>query len=177
MRKASVTKELAQALQKAFTLQGVLARHSATAHPSSVPNTEEDHENEARPNDQNISSGVNAGGDNDHDGERPGWVLSSGGLQKEQKAVPPMDKDRGWDFRILKNGVIEHFRSPDGRIAVRETGDKIQILDEDHDALALALDRALERFGTHLHFDGNQAGAKTLVDIIVTRDLRFDLYR
>ena len=57
-------------------------------------------------------------------------------------------------------------------MAVRETADKIQILDEDHDSLALALDRALERFGTYLHFDGNQAGARVLVDIIVTRDLR-----
>ena len=38
--------------------------------------------------------------------------------------------------------------------------------------MALALDRALERFGTHLHFDGNQAGARILVDIVVTRDLR-----
>ena len=58
VRKASVSKELAQALQKAFTLQDVLARHSA--HQSSVPSTEEDHddaserENEARANDQNI---------------------------------------------------------------------------------------------------------------------------
>ncbi len=43
---------------------------------------------------------------------------------------------------------------------VRETGDKIQILDQDHDSLALALERALERFGTYLHFDGNQAGAR-----------------
>ena len=37
---------------------------------------------------------------------------------------------------------------------------------------ALALERALERFGTYLHFDGNQAGARTLIDIVVTHDLR-----
>jgi len=57
-------------------------------------------------------------------------------------------------------------------VAVRETGDKIQILDQNHDSLAIALERALERFGTYLHFDGNQAGARTLVDIVVTHDLR-----
>ena len=90
----------------------------------------------------------------------------------KQKAVPPINKDRGWDFRIGKNSVIEHFRNSDGRVAVRETGDKIHILDQDYDALALALDRAVERFGTYLHFDGNQAGARILVDIVVTRDLR-----
>jgi conjugative element/phage-associated large polyvalent protein len=104
--------------------------------------------------------------------QEPGWVLSSADLQKQQKAVPPIDKDRGWDFRVGKNGVIEHFRIEDGSVAVRETGDKIQILDQDHDALAFALERALERFGTYLHFDGNQAGARTLVDIVVTHDLR-----
>jgi hypothetical protein len=38
--------------------------------------------------------------------------------------------------------------------------------------MALALERALERFGTYLNFDGNQAGARTLVDIVVTHDLR-----
>src|SRR6202011_2675506 len=91
--------------------------------------------------------------------------------QKEQKTFPPIDKDprSQWDFRIGKNGVIEHFRSEDGRVAVRETGDKIEILDQDHDSLALALERAVERFGGYLHFDGNQAGARTLVDIVVTR--------
>jgi hypothetical protein len=88
--------------------------------------------------------------------------------------VPQPEKDprSQWDFQIGKNGVIEHFRTQDGRVAVRETGDKIQILDQDHDSLALALERALERFGTYLHFDGNQAGARTLVDIVVTHDLR-----
>src|SRR6266436_6026553 len=106
--------------------------------------------------------------------QEPGWVLSSWDLQKEQKPVPQPEKDprSQWDFRIGKNGVIEHFRSSDGRVAVRETGDKIEILDQDHDSLALALERALERFGTYLHFDGNQAGARTLVDIVVTHDLR-----
>ena len=59
----------------------------------------------------------------------------------------------------------------DGRVAVRETGDKIEILDQDHDSLELALERAVERFGGYLHFDGNQAGARTLVDIVVTHDL------
>jgi phage/plasmid primase-like uncharacterized protein len=105
--------------------------------------------------------------------QEPGWVLSSGDPQKEQKTFPPSDKDprSRWDFRIGKNGVIEHFRTEDGRVAVRETGDKIEILDQDHDSLALALERAVERFGGYLHFDGNQAGARTLVDIVVTHDL------
>src|SRR5438132_1379429 len=176
VRKGLVAKELGQALQKAFALQDVLARHLASAHQSSVPSTEEEHddafdrENEARASDQNISSGVN----NDQDDEEPGWVLSSGDLQKEQKPVLAIEKDprSQWDFQIGKNGVIEHFRSSDGRVAVRETWDKIQILDQDHDSLALALERAFERFGTYLHFDGNQAGARTLVDIVVTHDLR-----
>src|SRR6266436_3574772 len=176
VRKGLVAKELGQALQKAFALQDVLARHLASAHQSSVSSTEEEHddafdwENEVQANDQNISSGVN----NDQDHEDPGWALSSADLQKEQKPVPAIEKDprSQWDFRIGKNGVIEHFRTQDGRVAVRETGDKIQILDQDHDSLALALERALERFGTYLHFDGNQAGARTLVDIVVTHDLR-----
>jgi hypothetical protein len=99
-------------------------------------------------------------------------VLSSGSLKEEQTIVPPVDKERGWDFRIGKNGVIEHVRTADGRVAVRETGDKIRILEQDHDSLALGLERALERFGTHLHFDGDHAGARILVDIVVTRDLR-----
>jgi hypothetical protein len=101
-------------------------------------------------------------------------VLSSGDLQKEQKPVPQPEKDprSQWDFRIGKNDVIEHFRSSDGRVAVRETGDKIQIIDQDHDSMALALARALECFGTYLNFDGNQAGAQTLVDIVVTHDLQ-----
>jgi hypothetical protein len=100
-------------------------------------------------------------------------VFSSGSLKEEQTVVPPIDKDRRsqWDFRIGKNGVIEHFRTEDGRVAVRETGDKIEILDQDHDSLELALERAVERFGGYLHFDGNQAGAQTLVDIVVTHDL------
>src|SRR6266403_1988770 len=176
LRKGLVAKELGQALQKAFALQDILARHLASAHQSSVPTTEEEHdaafdrENEVRANDQNIPSGVN----NDQDDEEPGWVVSSGDLQKEQKPVPAIEKDprSQWDFQIGKNGVIEHFRSSDGRVAVRETGDKIQIIDQDHDSLALALERALERFGTYLHFEGNQAGARTLVDIVVTHDLR-----
>jgi hypothetical protein len=94
-----------------------------------------DLENEARANDQNISSGVN----NDQDDEEPGWVVASGDLQKEQKPVPAIEKDprSQWDFRIGKTGVIEHFRTQDGRVGVRETGDKIQIVDQDHDSLAL----------------------------------------
>jgi hypothetical protein len=70
--------------------------------------------------------------------------------------------------------VIEHFRTEDGRVAVRETGDKIKILDQDHDSVALALERAVERFGGYLHFDGNQAGTRNLVDIVVTHDLADD---
>src|SRR4029077_3277511 len=64
VRKGLVSKELEQALQKAFALQEVLARHLASAHQSSVPSTEEEHDdafdrnNEAPGNDQNISSGV-----------------------------------------------------------------------------------------------------------------------
>src|SRR5258707_10717879 len=80
----------------------------------------------------------------------PGWVLSSGDLQKEQKPVPQPEKDprSQWDFRIGKNGVIEHFRSSDGRVAVRETGEKIQIIEQDDDSMALALEPARGRFGT-----------------------------
>ena len=171
VRKGLVAKELEQALQKAFALQDV--------HQSSVPGTGEDHgdafdrEHEARANDQNISSGVNTAGDYDEEETQAALVLSSGDPQKEQKTFPPIDKDprSQWDFRIGKNGVIEHFRSEDGRVAVRETGDKIEILDQDHDSLELALERAVERFGGYLHFDGNQAGARTLVDIVVTHDL------
>jgi hypothetical protein len=33
------------------------------------------------------------------------------------------------------------------------------------------MERALERFGTYVHFDGNEAGARTLVEIVATRDL------
>ena len=172
VRKGLVAKELEQALQKAFALQDV--------HQSSVPGTGEDHgdafdrENEARANDQNISSGVTVQNEQeiffslgkngvneyvrtadgrfvlregdeklrilneDHQGatpekniagntatpeearvdsgeaeQEPGWVLSSGDPQEEQKTFPPIDKDprSQWDFRIGKNGVIEHFRS------------------------------------------------------------------
>jgi conjugative relaxase-like TrwC/TraI family protein len=157
-RKDLVAKELEQALQKAFALQ--------STHQSSVSGTGEDHGN-----DQNISSGVNTAGDHDEE-ETPAWSLSSGDPQKEQK-MPPIDKDprSQWDFRIGKNGVIEHFRSSDGRVAVRESDDKIDILGQDHDSLELALERAVERFGGYLHFDGNQAGARTLVDIVLTHDL------
>jgi hypothetical protein len=103
--------------------------------------------------------------------EEPAWVLSSGDLKEERKAVPQPEKDprSQWDFRIGKNGVIEYFRSSDGRVSVCETGDKIQIIDQDHDSMALALERALERFGTYLDFDGNQA--RTLIDIVITHDL------
>ena len=159
MRKGLVAKELEQALQKAFALQDV--------HQPSVSGTGEDYDN-----DQNISSGVNIAGDHDEE-ETPAWSLSSGDPQKEQETVPPIDKDprSQWDFRIGKNGVIEHFRTEDGRVAVRETGDKIEILDQDDDSMERALERAQERFGSHLHFDGNQAGARTLVNIVVTHDL------
>jgi hypothetical protein len=172
VRKGLVAKELEQALQKAFALQDV--------HQSSVPGTGEDHgdafdrENDAQANDQNVSSGVNTAGHYDDEQEtQTALVLSSGDPQKEQKTFPPIDKDprSQWDFRIGKNGVIEHFRTEDGRVAVRETGDKIEILDQDHDSLELALERAVERFGGYLRFDGNQAGARTLVDIVVTHDL------
>jgi hypothetical protein len=61
--------------------------------------------------------------DSDESEQEPGWVFSSGSLKEQQTIVPPVDKDRGWDFRILKNGVIEHFRTEDGRVVVRETGD------------------------------------------------------
>src|SRR5258708_37440535 len=102
-----------------------------------------------------MSSGVN----NDQDDEEPGWVFSSGDLQQEQKPVPQPEKDprSQWDFRIGKNGVIEHFRTQDGRVAVRETGDKIQIIEQGHDSFALALERVLVGFGTYLRFDWNQA--------------------
>jgi hypothetical protein len=105
--------------------------------------------------------------------QEPTWVLSPGELKEEQKAVPQPEKNprSQWDFRIGKNGVIEHFRTEDGRVVVRESGDKIEILDQDHASLELALERAVERFGGYLHFDGNQAGARTLIDIVVTHDL------
>src|SRR6266446_6773793 len=181
VRKGLVAKELGQALQKAFALQDVLVRHLASAHQSSVPSTEEEHddafdrENEVRANDQNTSSGVTVqneqetffslgkngvneyvrtadgrfvlreGGEklrilnDDHQGatpekniagntatpeqvrvnsgeaeQEPGWVFSPGSLKEERTIVPPVDKNRGWDFRILKNGVIENFRTEDG---------------------------------------------------------------
>jgi hypothetical protein len=162
-RKDLVAEELEQALQQAFALQDV--------HQSSVPGTGEDHGN-----DQNISSGVNIAGDHDEE-ETPAWSLSSGDPQKEQETVPPIDKDprSQWDFRIGKNGAIEHFQTEDGRVAVRETGDKIEILDQDDDSMERALELAQERFGTHLHFNGNQAGARTLVNIVVTHDLAVTL--
>src|SRR5258708_6556863 len=74
--------------------------------------------------------------------QEPGWVLSSWDLQKEQKPVPQPEKDprSQWDFRIGKNGVIEHFRSSDGRVAVRETAANIHILHQHHDSCALPPD-------------------------------------
>jgi hypothetical protein len=106
--------------------------------------------------------------------QEPVWELSSGELQKKQTPPAPLERNPQleWDFRIGKNGAIEHFRSSDGRVAVREVADKIHILAKDRDAMALALERALERFGGHLHFEGNQAGAQTLVDMVVTHDLQ-----
>jgi hypothetical protein len=158
-RKDLVAKELEQALQKAFALQ--------STHQSSVSGTGKDHGNN-----QNISSGVNTAGDHDEEETQAAWSLSSGDLHEEQN-IPPIDRDprSQWDFRIGTNGVIEHFRTDDGRVAVRETGDKIEILDQDHDSMERALERAVERFGGYLHFDGNPAGARTLVDIVVTHDL------
>ena len=50
-----------------------------------------------------------------------------------------------------------------------------RFLDQDHDSLGLALERTVERFGGYLHFDGNQAGARILVDIVVTHDLAVTL--
>jgi hypothetical protein len=115
--------------------------------------------NAATPEDVRVDSGEAE--------QEPGWVLSSGEAQKEQKTFAPIDKDprSQWDFRIDKNGVIEHFRTEESRVAVRETGDKIEILGQDHDSVALALERAVERFGGYLHFDGNQAGARTLLTL------------
>src|SRR6266436_1360845 len=106
--------------------------------------------------------------------QEPVWELSSGELHNKQSPPAPLERNPQleWDFRTGKNGAIEQFRTEDGRVAVREVADKIHILAKDHDAMALALDRALERFGAHLHFDGNQAGARTLVDIVVTHDLQ-----
>ena len=91
--------------------------------------------------------------------QEPVWELSSGELRKKQTPPAPLERNPQleWDFRIGKDGAIEHFRTEDGRVAVRESGDKIHILAKDHDAMALALERALERFGGHLHFEGNQA--------------------
>ena len=86
LRKGLVAKELGQALQKAFALQDVLARHLASGHQSSVPSTGEDAdafdlENDARANDQNISAGVNTAGDYDEEEITAAVVLSSGDPQ------------------------------------------------------------------------------------------------
>ena len=84
-------KSLGKHYRRLLHYRSVLARHLASGHQSSVPSTEEDHddafdrENEARANDQNISSGVNAAGDYDEEETQAAWVLSSGDLQKEQK--------------------------------------------------------------------------------------------
>jgi hypothetical protein len=94
--------------------------HLASAHQSSIPSTEEEHddafdrENKVRGNDQNISSGVN----NDQAEEEPVWELSSGELQNKQTAPAPLERNPQleWDFRIGKNGTIEHpdWRRPRG---------------------------------------------------------------
>src|SRR5271165_3940159 len=127
-----------------------------------------------QPDGSQISSSVDAGSNIDQAEEEPLWELSSGELQNKQSPPAPLERNPQleWDFRIGKNGAIEHFRTEDGRVAVRESAEKIHILAKDPDAMALALERALERFGAHLHFDGNQAGTQTLVDIVVTHDLQ-----
>src|SRR5271157_274527 len=174
VRKGLVAKELEQALAKAFALQEVLARsQQVEAAPAPAQSSAETEHEEETP-DQNISSGVDAGNNTDQAKEEPVCELSSGELQNKQNPPAPLERNPQleWDFRIGKNGVIEHFRSSDGRVAVRESAEKIHILAKDHDAMALALERALERFGGHLHFEGNQAGTQTLVDIVVTHDLQ-----
>src|SRR5271166_1238836 len=174
VRKGLVAKELEQALAKAFALKEVLARsQQVEAAPAPAQSSAETEHEEGTP-DQNISSGVDAGSNADLAEQEPVCELSSGELQKKQTPPAPLERnpELEWDFRIGKNGVIEHFRTGDGRVAVRESAEKIHILAKDHDAMALALERALERFGGHLHFEGNQAGAQTLVDIVVTHDLQ-----
>src|SRR5208282_4071582 len=174
VRKGLVAKELEQALAKAFALKEVLARsQQVEAAPAPAQSSAETEHEEETP-DQNISSGVDAGNNTDQAKEEPVWELSSGELQNKQNPPAPLERNLQleWDFRIGKNGVIEHFRTGDGRVAVRESAEKIHILAKDHDAMALALERALERFGGHLHFEGNQAGTQTLVDIVVTHDLQ-----
>src|SRR5208337_2270881 len=174
VRKGLVAQELEQALAKAFALQEVLARsQQVEAAPAPAQSSAETEHEEGTP-DQNISSGVDTGSNIDQAEEEPLWELSSGELQNKQSPPAPLERNPQleWDFRIGKNGVIEHFRTGDGRVAVRESAEKIHILAKDHDAMALALERALERFGAHLHFDGNQAGTQTLVDIVVTHDLQ-----
>ena len=48
---------------------------------------------------------------------------------------PEKDPRSQWDFRIGKNGAIEHFRTEDGHVAVPgRVGDKIHILAKDHDS-------------------------------------------
>jgi hypothetical protein len=86
-------------------------------------------------------SNVNTAGDyGDQEKAQAALVLSSGDPEKEQKTFPPIDKDprSQWDFRIGTNGVIEHFRTADRNVAVRETGDKNEIVDQDHDSLELS---------------------------------------
>jgi putative DNA primase/helicase len=70
----SFSGELTQALQKASALQDVLARHLATAPQSSVASTQDedygfDGDGEEELTDQNISSGVNAGRNDDQAAE------------------------------------------------------------------------------------------------------------
>jgi conjugative relaxase-like TrwC/TraI family protein len=124
--------------------------------------------------DQNISSGVTTNQNSDQAREQAAWVLSSGELKKEEKPIPPLETDAQspWDFRIGKDGAIEHFRTASDHTALRETADTIHILERHHEAMGFALERAMARFGNHLHFDGNQAGAHILVDLVVTYDLR-----
>src|SRR4029077_14887665 len=52
--------------------------------------------------------------------QEPVWELPSGELQKKQTPPAPLERNPQleWDFRIGKNGAIEHFRTEDGRVAV-----------------------------------------------------------
>ncbi|HYZ75713.1 MAG TPA: hypothetical protein VE641_21730 [Chthoniobacterales bacterium] len=91
----------------------------------------------------------------DSDDDR--WSLTAGVLKQKQEPEapkPPAPKEafvpgqNEWHFRVTPNGEIEHYRAATGKIGLRETADKIHIVERSDDAFVLALERAQSRFGT-----------------------------
>jgi conjugative relaxase-like TrwC/TraI family protein len=108
------------------------------------------------------------------------WSLTAGVPEQKQEPPvlrPPLPREPSlraqneWHFRVTSNGEIEHYRVATGKVGVRETAEKIHILERSDDAFALALERAQSRFGQHLHFNGSQAGVERLVNIVLEKDL------